>query len=384
MKKKSIYLIFMSIVLTCCIEPYNAKIDGIDSILVVEGIITDETTQIKLSKSTGLDSYETVSINHALMYIECEDGNRSDKTSSSGFGVYNIENGKLNVNAKYRLVIHLDGEEYHSSFIQPALSPPFEVSLKANDIYNTIDVYVSTSGYENQPGYYLWSYKEDWEIHSPMIGAFLIVLNSENEYILVHHKIDSIYNHYYCWQADSSRKLILETTERLIENTIKDKFLKSFMRYDERISVLYRIRVTQNTIHKEAYDFFSNLQKNVEQTGSIFAPIPSEIVGNIKCLSNPKIPVIGYIDVSTTSISEEFLDNLYYDYTYADSPSKICSRNTLINPEYPPIPGISGYILLDSVKSLGIDSTYVLERCVDCLKAGGTKNKPLDWPNDNL
>jgi hypothetical protein len=76
---------------------------------------------------------------------------------------------------------------------------------------------------------------------------------------------------------------------------------------DEKLSILYYISVTQQQLRREAYDYYFNLQKNISQSGSIFFPIPAEITGNIRCLTHPERPVIGYVEVSTTVTAQRFI-----------------------------------------------------------------------------
>jgi len=385
--KNIIFLLLLMFTLAGCIEPYHAQTDSIDNILVVEGIITSGTTQIKLSKSVGLDDYLWdfgLPEEHAIVYVECEDGTIFNPSHSSGWGNYLIETGELNVDSRYRLVIHLDGEEYKSSYLLPAISPPIDTVLFRLDRNDLINVCVSATGYDHQPGYYLWSYKEDWEITSITYGEWVII-NGKT----VDNDLYSPDNRYYCWRKDSSNILILGNTEKLIENSIREKPIHLFYRTSDRTSELYRITVFQNTIHKEAYDFFYNLQKNIEQTGSIFGPIPSEIMGNIKCVSNPNIPVIGYVDVSTTTSKEGYLTNKYYDREVKNYQERQCFWNldTLgLHEEDPPVP-LFQYVkyqyLLSPMGVTPIDTVYIPENCVDCTKIGGSKKKPKNWPNDH-
>jgi len=339
MKNAIIYLLLFA--LTGCVEPYTAKTKGIDSILVVEGFITDGTTKISLSYSVRLDkkSHDTQQkVNHAMVFVESEDSATSEIAGSSGGGIYLIETGELNANTNYRLNIQLDGEEYRSSFIAPVMTPPVEITFAQDAIKNNIEVCVSTQGNDRQPGYYLWSYKEDWEVNALIYEA-------------------NLYDHYYCWKKDSSKYLILGTTEKLSVNSIHEKNIKTFRCTDDRISILYRIKVTQNALHKEGYDYFENLQKNTEQTGSIFGAIPSELMGNIRCVSNPKIPVIGYVDVSTTTMDELYLTDIYFDWTERIRLIESCT--------------------------LAKEIEYQMF-CRDCTQmSGASKTKPDDWPNDH-
>ena len=344
------------LLLSGCIEPYEAEIDGIDSILVVEGTINSGITQINLSKSIGINEDfwkyiwgwvedQSIYVNNASAYVECDDGSQSEVAHSSGMGVYLIETGELNVNAKYRLAIHVDDEVYHSGFIAPAISSPVELSYRINyhyfkndknendTIVNNTDVFVSTQGYERQSGYYLWSYREDWEYHAPMFS----------------------FNHpYYCWGKDSSRIFILGSTERLSENTIREHKLLTLHGTDIKVSSRYRIRVKQNSIHKEAYDYFNNQKKNSERSGSLFGIIPSELMGNIRCTSNPGVYVIGYVDVSTTTNNELYL-----------------TRSECFNPQ--------SELWQWKTCSEAVEPAL---SCIDCTWYGGTVKRPEDWKNN--
>ena len=348
--KNTIYLTLMLFALFGCIEPYDAETDTIDSILVVEGIITSGTTQINLSKSIGihdnfwryyssLEKEDSLYVNNASVYVESDDGFKSEAAHSSGKGVYLIETGELNVNAKYRIAIHVDDETYHSGYLTPAVSPPVELSYRLiyhyykneknemDSIINNTDIFVSTKGYEHQPGYYLWSYKENWEIHA-LFGSEV------------------------CWGKDSSRYLLVGSTERLSENTIRELMLSALYNLDLKVSQRYRMQIKQNTIHKDAYDYFENQKRNSEQTGSIFGVIPSELTGNIKCTSNPTIPVIGYVDVSTTTANELYL-----------------TRKECFNPHNE-----------QSMRLLCYDEEgRIMNHCYIC---NGTAAKPNDWKDE--
>lgn len=52
-------------------------------------------------------------------------------------------------------------------------------------------------------------------------------------------------NTYYCWGRDSSKVMLLETTDKLSENRVDRKKLFEIPCDDERISILYHLRVSQ-------------------------------------------------------------------------------------------------------------------------------------------
>jgi len=368
--KNTIFLFLLLFALAGCVEPYHAKTEGVGNILVVEGFITNGITQISLSYSIHLDLYLRQQMhkeNQAVVYVECDDGTKSEPAHSSGKGIYLIETGELNVDVKYRLVIQLNGEEYRSSYIAPVITPPVNVTFTHDKINRNINLCVTTIGNMHQHGYYLWSYREDWEIHAlryerevPVVPPKQIYHASRDRYDweMMLHDINAPNNVYYCWRTDSSKVYKLGATEKLSENAIREKKLWTFSCADDRTSVLYRVKIKQNALHKEGYDYFENVQKIAEQTGSIFSSIPSELRGNIRCESSPGIPVIGYVDVSTTTTDVQYLTDIYYDWSF--------------------------YLLLvDSCQTASPKSDiYRYANCTNCTSSG-TKRKPNDWPNDH-
>lgn len=38
----------------------------------------------------------------------------------------------------------------------------------------------------------------------------------------------------------------------------------------------------------------------------MFAPIPSEMKGNIRCVTDPEVPVIGFVEVATVTRLKRF------------------------------------------------------------------------------
>ena len=50
------------------------------------------------------------------------------------------------------------------------------------------------------------------------------------------------------------------------------------------------------------------MKKNTEDIGSFFGPLPSELKGNIHCLTNPEEPVIGFVTSSAATQKRIFID----------------------------------------------------------------------------
>ncbi len=356
-----------------CITDYTpTDINEQSDLLVIESTITNGTTHVKISQSVGLLDYISLSktIENATVYVETEDGNIKLQGRHIENGNYEVETGNLNMGAKYRLRITADGKEYASSYLAPLVTPEIDsIFWTKQQQGDPVYINVSTHNAKDQSRYYRWSYQENWEIKAEMFANAARIDGR-----IIYFDLVSSNNRYYCWSKDVSNTLLLESSEKLSENVISRKRLKEISPSNSRFSSLYHILVSQVSLRQEAYNYFSNLQKNVEQTGGIFSSMPSESKGNISCLSDPDLPVIGYVEVATTTQKELYIphsDGLYesssYCYSQITEDSEI-GGNEILN--YMPPPG---------------STTYAPARCVNCLVFPySTKDKPSWWPSPNL
>ncbi|MCX6321502.1 MAG: DUF4249 family protein [Bacteroidia bacterium] len=78
-RPKSLITIFIVIALCTCIDPYKPKLSGYGSLLVVEGLITDEKAsyEVKLSRTMQAEDLIPEKVNDADMTITDEIGNQT-------------------------------------------------------------------------------------------------------------------------------------------------------------------------------------------------------------------------------------------------------------------------------------------------------------------
>ena len=391
------YLFICSFVLTCilsgCISAFEPDgIKELDGMLVVEGIILEEGTTITLSRPNKItdQSNNFTDVSNAVIHIIDERNNIMAIARESAPGTY-VANEKFTFipEMKYALDIQVDNKHYQSAFVAPANTPEIdEVSWKLNED-KSIDIMVSTHGSENDTLYCLWSYKEDWEIRS--YYSTHLRYDPDSDSVIAQSFWGD--NRYYCWASDSSRSLIMASTDKFEHATIKDHIIHTLQPPDSRYSYLYSIEVKQYNLNREAVLYLENLQKNRDEIGSLFSPQPSEIKGNIRCLSDPGETVIGYIDVSKKSTSRLFIEMADLYLSYLEDQQEYCDDRFEVfisqGPRYAyyhyQMGPIVGYGISDCVSSGGGDCIYSYKPlpCVDCTRRGGTKTKPDFWPNDH-
>ena len=371
--KKLLYIL-IPVLFYGCIDEYKAKgVEEISDLLVIEGTITDNESVFILQRSVGLSENLTddIFVIDAEVSVEKENGEIL-RGIYTGKGMFVVTTGTLDADTKYRLWVKTRGEEYRSEFLLPIFSPEIDsVAPLKEGQGKPVFICVYTHDPKDQSRYYLWSYEEIWEAKAELFANYGY-LTDEPQFF----NTSTGENTYYCWGRDNSKKMLLGSSDKLLENVIYQKRLNEIGCTEDRISELYYIKVKQNQIRKEAFDYYSNIQKNIEQTGSIFAPVPSEMRGNIKSITNPGLPVIGYIDVSSTTIKEAFVPaiGLYEGMSF-------CYSSITDDPEfaYP----IYGYYEYEPRANPPIIQ-YAPQQCVDCrLKAKASKKRPDFWPNNH-
>ena len=154
-------------------------------------------------------------------------------------------------------------------------------------------------------------------------------------------------------------------------------------RSNARLQIIYHIIVYLEALDENAYKYWQNIRENSEGQGTIFSPTPSQMAGNIHCISNPSIPVIGYIGVSEQTKADMYYDNSVEHFYKAplSAPLEILE----IQPEEFATYYRRGYAPLEVIEGIEEPTRYqwVLRRCVDCTMRGGNKNKPEGWPNEH-
>jgi hypothetical protein len=385
MKAKSLNIIFVSVTLLIagCIKPFiPTGMDSMESLIVIEGdIMQNDTTRITVSRSLGVNEEGGVDyISTSTVWVESEKGTKYNAVSAvrRNKPVFLINTIGIDPALKYKLCLKIQSKLYESELIPVLISPPIDSIGYTKDVEKkSATFYVNTHDPDNKTIYYKWFFNENWEIQSQFQSFF--------EYIPLTKTILPITfsrNRYYCWSSGVSSSILIESTSGLDKDIVYQKPLVSMGSSDRRISALYSMELFQMAISEEAYKYWDNIRKNSDQIGGIFSPQPSEIKGNIKCITDPSEKVIGYICASKTSKKRIFAkgeDIGVYEY-----PNN-CEVVT-VNFENPvPIGDLwdSGMDIVSLIPPPFSESFWASKRCVDC-RIYGTKSKPSFWPNDHI
>jgi hypothetical protein len=311
MKFKGLIIILAVFTLCTCIDPYTPKLKGYDSILVVDGLLTDENASysVKLSWSMQDQNADPVSVLNATVYISDNENNIAG-FRNAGNGIYKSDslNFRGNPGRKYILHIITSGTEYLSEecLLQPVPEIDSLYFAKEEELVNNntesnegLRIYLdSKAGNENS--YYRWTFDETWKFRVQSPKRF--------DYINQKTILPIIGVKQYCWKTRKSDDIIIDAVYPG-ENVQIRKQPVFFIASDksDRLLSEYSMLVKQYSVSHAEYEFWNNLKKVNENGGDIFAAQPFSVVSNIHSVNNPKERVLGFFQVSAVKSKRIFI-----------------------------------------------------------------------------
>ena len=368
-----------------CKEEYDPQIEATTTgLLVVEGFINSGQgpTTIRLSRSVDLEDTTLRPEDGAQLNVEGEDGSNF-LLFGNGNGEYSASQLTLYNGVKYRLHIRTsNGKEYVSDYSPVKYTPPID-SITWQRENDGLRLYANARDPQNNSKYYQWKYEETWEFHSAYYNKLQYIIDPVTTFPTSvaykypdHHDDTTIYT---CWNTLNSSAIILGSTEKLTSDVVYLP-VQYIEPHSEKLSVLYSINLRQYAISQDEYLFLQKMKKNTEQLGTIFDPQPSEISGNIHCVTDPNETVVGYVEITEEQVKRIFISNSQVpDWNYDPGCVFLEIAN---NPDSIQQYGIGLMPTLVAKDDLfrGIISFYAATpQCVDCTLRG-IHQKPDFWP----
>lgn len=369
--------VLISLLFLSCKENFEPKVISVNSnILVVEGMINtgNDSTIINLSRTVVLANKNgVITEKGATVTVESET-NQSFLLPEKVPGKYAAPSLGLNSSNRYRLRIKTaKGQVYLSDFTESKITPPIDsVTYKLLD--NGLQLYSNTHDVNNQARYYKWECTETYIFHSGFYSLHLF----DGTRVVSRDVVNN--NVYTCW-ATPAQTSYLGSSAKLTQDLIVNNPLAFIPNGSEKFQERYSVLVKQSTLTKEAFEFWEELKKNTESLGSIFDAQPSQLIGNIYCVSNAQEPVIGYISAGTTESKRIFINR-------KDLPSwNINNSNTCTTLDTIPVADVvkkfadKNYTPVEALISVNgtiFSYTAAPTNCVDCTIRGSNK-KPAFW-----
>ncbi len=373
--------LFLALVIMCgCVESYYPdEISSAARVLVVEGHIntTDNTATVLLSYSTDLNSTDLQAPEEAAaVKIEREDATQYTLSETTA-GTYQLEGMNFDLAAKYRLLVTTkEGKSFTSDLIELTATPPIDsITWKAEE--NGIRLYGNTHDPEKASKYYMWKYEETWEHTASLVSRYKLI----DGVVFPREQEDMLYQ---CWTSQKSTQILVGNTERLSSEVISDFPLTFITGGTIRISRRYSIIVQQQSLTKEAYEFWSQLQTLSEGLGGLFDSQPYQLAGNIHSNDNNET-VLGYFSGGATTEQRIFIN--YQDlpgYLAGMREPAICDEDDIQSIDLEDLPSApNSLLLIDPISSPAgspiIGYTWAETYCLDCRTQGGGLVKPDFW-----
>jgi hypothetical protein len=363
--------------------------------LVVEGLIAagQDSTIINLSRTVNVAN-QTVNSpeQNATVTVEGDQG-ASYTIPMTDSGKYAAAPLNLDNAHKYRLKISTaDGQTYASDYEAVKATPPID------SVWFTINsdgLTINSAAHDpsNNTRYYRWDYTETYVYYSPIESDYIIDPTQPDTLNMSVLRTPAQQIH-TCYVTLNSSAITVNSTAALSKDVVANEQITQIPDTSEKLAYRYSILLRQYALTDSAFEFWQNMKKNTQQIGTIFDVQPSEISGNIRCTSNPKLPVLGYISVSSISQKRIFIDHTqlpvwpFSQPSCLPRPNGICWPRGFGNPLPPDL--LSGvYIPVGAIDTASIcykepGRFYAVNAfiytCVDCrYHLGGKTVKPNFW-----
>lgn len=365
----------LSLVMSC-VDPYQPPFTNeITNILVVDGFIntSDQSATVKLTRAVRLsDAKAPSSEKKAIVSIE-EQGGAVTLLAETGNGIYSRKGIALNSSKNYRLIITAaDGKKYTSDFITLQQTPPID-GVRWGTSPDGVNIYVNTHDPSGTKLFYRWNFVETWLYNSAFYSSIKLV----NGAVVLRSDAENIYD---CWKTVSSSDILVSSTVRLSETTIRDFPITTIPKGSQKLLIRYSLQVNQFSLSKEAYDYWQQLRKTTTNLGGLFDPLPSQVTGNVHSESDPMESVLGFFSGGSVSSKRIFIS--LNDLPPALKVSRNigdCTMDSVLVKDVKSVVGVAFLLVSPYGTPFTIGYQYSSVGCVDCRKLGGTTTRPDFW-----
>ena len=359
-----------------CKKPYDPPVLRTNNnFLVVDGIINiNGITSININRTRNLSDTIKGGIPELKAQVSIVAGNGSSFSlrDTAGNGVYTSTAMNLDLAQTYKITITTaDGRSYASDPVSCKTTPAMD-SLYYEEP-GDFTVYVNTHDPSGNTRYYRWDYIETWEHDAQLMSPWGV----KDGMIYLR---DSSQQQTQCWTTVNSSNILVASSEKLAADVISRFPVRVITNGDPMINQKYSILVRQYALTADAYGYWSLIQKTSQNLGTLFDLQPTQLIGNIHCLTNSGEPVIGYMSASSVVQQRLFVFQSDLQNWIHNPPQFGCDTIEVpVNtPDYRvytyPDTTMAPYYFIT-----GGPLVLASRICLDCTLLGGTNVKPSYW-----
>ncbi len=389
--KLLLYYSLVLILLQNCREPFDVEVPAGNSLLVVNGMITDHPGpyMIKLSRSSPLGSLDFPAESGASVAIESASGEIETLVEASNGYYFTSEDGiRGEIGEQYRVSIQTRHEEtYQSDWKLLKQSPPidsvyftYKEEQAEEGLLQGIQTFVDTHDPTNKTEYYRYDWIETWHYTVPYSPQYEYLGNDSTS--VIEKKA-------VCWIEQPSTSIDIASSTQNDRDIISRHPILFITTQTPRLRILYSLLVNQYALDQDEYLFWKGLKETVNESGTLFDKQPQSIIGNIHRINSDE-PVLGYFSASSISAKRIFMDrsDLPEDTQVDVSLFNDCFVDTYIiekssTSDMEVFNALDrGLVFYDFYREFVNISGYIITTvpCSDCTYHGGTSEKPYYWP----
>ena len=87
--------------------------------------------------------------------------------------------------------------------------------------------------------------------------------------------------------------------------------------------------IKQYSISEETFRFYEQLKATTEELGTLFDPIPTEVIGNVRNTGNPDETVLGFFSADGYDSQRIFIDKAELNSVFVPDGFQACLTDTL-------------------------------------------------------
>ena len=371
----------LSLVMSC-VEPYAPTIIADDyRLLVVDGFfVGNDSSFLRLSRTQKLESEVSSKAElHATVIVEGDNGSKYE-FMELGNGRYALPPQSVDPAVLYKIHIRTDDtEEYESDFVSMQYGHEVD-SVTLTDLVEENNVEFSVYGHDptNRTKYYYYTYDETWKYRSLDKSVY----RWENGQMVPRVDASEIQ---YCYKTQYLRDYFLTNTTALSDAVVHDFKLFTIPKSSQKLYFGYSILVKQFGLTSESYSYYQLTKTNSNNLGTLFDPIPTQPISNIRCITKPSEPVIGFFNASYMEKRRLYfrrVDITPSNVAYGPTGYELC-EGYMATLEQLSDALFEGMIIGDRVFDLItfelIGYTYGTVECMDCRAKGGVTARPDYW-----
>ncbi len=324
-------LCITSIIYTGCKQAYFPKLDEAQKMLVVDGLLTDESNiiTVRLSNAVPFRDQAFLPEQKAILIVSDDLGRVFDFEETES-GVYESKSFQYEYGRTYSLFIKTSKNKYYRSYPQ-TLFPKSELD-SVRDVITTETLQTTKNGkliLRTLPGLEFSVLLKNSSTSSPYFRFSNTVLVEYREKQTYDFPADTLPELFDCWRKYFPNQSfnLSEPVNSLSEHRHTLSFCPNDTSYfsivyeyhhrDYPLSSItynrylyqYVFTVKKYHINKDVHQYYKDINDQLEANNRIFDPVSFQVRGNITCDNDPEEPVLGIFEVASTSIrSYTFID----------------------------------------------------------------------------